>query len=123
MTFDEIKRKIIYAPARSAWARGVKEYALEMLNELDKNSYTITAPEDIERALLNGAKDWEQYSWGECSLISDEAIAVRLYAPWELKKTQRGWCRPNSREDWLDVQTRALYQAANLIKRAASGAV
>ena len=68
-------------------------------------------------ALLNGAKDWSQYSWGGCSLIYDPDIASRLCCPSELKKTRNGERRPNSREEWLDVQARALYQAANRVYR------
>ena len=61
--------------------------------------------------MLNGAKDWNQYSWGALSLIYDCDIAERLSAPSELKKTRGGERRPNSREEWLDVQARALQQA------------
>lgn len=34
----------------------------------------------------------------------------------ELKRTDRGMNNPNSRETWLDVQARALYQACNRIR-------
>lgn len=35
----------------------------------------------------------------------------------ELKKTRHGERRPNSREEWLDTQARALYQACNRVAR------
>ena len=66
---------------------------------------------------LDGAADWSQYSWGSCSLIYDSDIAERLCCPSELKKTRNGERRPNSREEWLDVQARALRQAANRVCR------
>ena len=41
----------------------------------------------------------------------DGDIAAALCTPSELKKTRNGERRPNSREEWLDVQARALHQA------------
>ena len=63
-------------------------------------------------ALLNGADNWAQYSWGGCSFIYDGYIADRLCTPSEWKKTNGGLRRPNKNELWLDVQARALRQAA-----------
>ena len=77
-------------------------------------------PKMIERELLNGAQDWHQYSWGGSSLIYDRNIAARLCTLTELKKTHNGERQPNSREEWLDVQARALFQAAQMILRIAS---
>ena len=76
---------------------------------------------ELDRAMLNGASDWAQYSWGGCSFIYDDDIAAALCTPSELKKTDNGRRRPNNHEQWLDVQARALYQAAELIKRIARG--
>lgn len=98
---------------RSAWNEGVKEYALEMLEDFARDHGEDTAPTMAD--LLNGADNWEQYSWGGCSLIYDGDIAERLCTPSELKRTRNGERRPNSREEWLDVQARALNQAARRI--------
>lgn len=110
---------------RSAWNRGVNLYALELLEELEEaidNGYfdpeDLAAPKLVERQLLNGAADWNQYSWGGCSLIYNGDIAERLCCPSELEKTRHGERRPNSREEWLDTQARALFQASNRVKRA-----
>ncbi len=92
-------------PARSAWARGAKEYAKEIAQDYPD--------------MLNGAKDWNQYSWGGCALIYDEDIARRLCIPSELKKTNNGNRRPKGREEWLDLQARALYPAARMVERLA----
>jgi hypothetical protein len=109
---------------RSAWDRGVNVYALELLEELEEaidhgyfDAEDLVAPKLLERQLLNGASDWSQYSWGGCSLIYNGDIAERLCCPSELKKTRDGERRPNAREEWLDVQARALYQASNRVKR------
>lgn len=106
------------AKNRSAWSRGVNAYADDMLDDLlDWHPETVEhgTRADVETALLNGAKNWSEYSWGGCALIYDEDIAARLCTPSELKKTRNGERRPNSREEWLDVQARALRQAARLV--------
>lgn len=110
---------------RSAWQRGVTAYALELLEELTEsaaNGY-ITADQladrhEIQKALLNGASDWSAYSYGGSALIYNGDIAERLCSPSELKRTRNGERRPNSRETWLDVQARALSQAAARVIRA-----
>lgn len=121
----EVINTIETKKTRSAWDRGVNAYALEMLEELAFNfEHGYITDDDlcnsklIRKALLNGAEDWQQYSWGGCSLIYDPDIAERLCCPSELRKTRNGERRPNSREEWLDVQARALYQACNRICKA-----
>lgn len=98
---------------RSAWDKGVNIYAYELVEFIETIPTNI---KEVETVLLNGAENWSQYSWGGCSLIYDSDIAERLCTPSELKKTKNGERRPNSREEWLDVQARALYQACNRIK-------
>lgn len=105
----------------SAWRRGVKAYAFDLLHDLqDIATWGGRIPEpgnECRNLLLNGARDWREYSWGGCSLVYNGDIAERLCAPSELKKTRNGERRPNSREEWLDVQARALYQACNRLCR------
>ena len=120
--FDIIRAALDAHRARSAWGRGVKAYAAELLEELEELSLGgYFAADDISdktkatAAMLNGAKDWRQYSWGGSALIYDGDIAERLCNPSELKKTRGGERRPNAQEDWLDVQARALGQAARLV--------
>lgn len=123
---NDLRKAVNAENARSAWSRGVKAYALELVDELEEaieNGYfeaeDLEAPKLLRKQLLNGASDWDQYSWGGCSLIYDSDIAERLCSPSELKKTRNGERRPNSREEWLDTQARALYQASNMICRIA----
>lgn len=61
--------------------------------------------------MLNGAQDWDNYSYSGSALIYNKDIANRLCTMSELKRTRNGEFKPNSRETWLDVQARALYQA------------
>ena len=108
----ELVATITAMPARSAWRRGVKTYALEMI---EKAEGELAAVADLQKELLNGAANWREYSYGGCALIYDGEIAERLCAPSEYAKTRQGGRAPNSRETWLDVQARALGQAATLI--------
>ena len=103
---------------RSKWGEGVKLYALDLLEDLYyiEEGETITS-DKIKSLLLNGASDWNAYSWGGCSLIYNGDICERLATPSEQKKTRNGERRPNAKEEWLDTQARALYQASNLIYR------
>ena len=106
-TNKELTAIITATPARSAWRKGVKLYALEMLESAEDGFSPVS--------LLNGAENWRAYSYGGCSLIYDAEIAERLCSPSEYRKTKEGERAPNSREAWLDVQARACSQAANLI--------
>lgn len=51
-------------------------------------------------------------------MIYDCDIAETLCTPTELKRTKGGERNPNSRETWLDVQTRAAFQGWIMIERA-----
>lgn len=111
-------------PARSAWSRAIKEYAAELLSNLrGAAAYAaetgtpspLTDHEAVRAALLNGARDWSEYSWSGCALIYDGDIAARVCAPSELRRTHGGQRDPNPRETWLDVQARALYQAGAVV--------
>lgn len=122
MTTTAIRSHIETSSARSAWTKGVKCYALELLDELDEaitNGYfdesDLVSPALLRKQLLNGAESWSQYSWGGCSLIYDEDIAFRLCNPTELKRTKFGKNAPNKTETWIDTQARALHQASKLI--------
>jgi hypothetical protein len=124
MTITDLKQALASEKPRSAWERGVKEYAEELTEELENairdGYYTedkLTDRAALKTQLLNGAADWSQYSYGGSALIYDGDIAERLCSPSEYKRSREGERRPNSREEWLDVQARALYQACNMILR------
>lgn len=121
---EKLYQSIKSEKQRSAWDKGVTQYALEMVEQLGEQinggyfeELDLTESKKVRAALLNGAANWSQYSWGGCSLIYDGDIAERLCNPSELKKTRNGERRPNSREEWLDTQARALFQAANRVCR------
>ena len=112
MLSNELLNKIAGIKCRSAWSKGVKAAAYDMVESYsDGNNCNITEPEQ----LLNGAKTAKDYSYGGCALIYDYDIAERFCAPWELKRCKGGFKQPNSAENWCDVQARGIYQALCLI--------
>ena len=110
---------------RSAWDKGVTAYALELIESIaERAEYEKHYPETVAELIdyaLNGARDWDQYSWGGSALIYDCDIAERLCCPSELKRVKGGERRPNAREEWLDTQARALHQAYTRVKHAWRG--
>ena len=100
---------------RSAWDRGVHAYAIELVEDLDDGA-DLSNEVMLQKALLNGAQSWAQYSEGGCALCYNADIAERLCSPSELKRTW-GMLPPNNRETWIDCQARALWQAHKVIER------
>ena len=96
--------------ARSAWSKGVKAFAFDLLDNLEGRDIT-------KDNLLNGASNWSAYSYGGCAFIYDADIAEHLSTPSELKARKGGDWQPSKNETWLDVQARALSQACSLILR------
>ena len=117
---NELRKLVKEIPNTSAWKRGVKEYTDELLDNLEeKAQYYERLPrneKELKEWLLNGAMDWEDYSYGGCSLIYDGDIAERLCTPSEFRKKNGGRIRPNRYETWLDEQAKALNYACLRIK-------
>lgn len=86
MKIKEMISKIEGLKVRSAWDKGVKVYAIELLEELEniENTDNIT-----EKILLNGATNWSEYSWSGCSLIYNDDICERLCTESEKKRTKK----------------------------------
>ena len=130
--YVEEARRILEARVdRSKWDKAVTEDAIDLLDtvndhceqvtrkfaETEEGGHAHTLDLFVSRVALmnimkNGAKSWSAYSWGGCGLVYDSDIAEHYCTPSELKKVRGGERRPNSREEWLDVQARALRQAA-----------
>ena len=118
----KIKNFIKHEPSRSKWERAVRDYALEMVSQCDEKDITSY------KQLLNhaDAKNMTDYaiaqdlSEGGCFEICNADIAKRLCTPSELKRVMRkdGTVRDLPHESWIDVQTRAVYQAILLLERA-----
>lgn len=121
----DFKKELAGSKANSAWSKGVREYAQELFSDWAENRgladgdaiYVVVT----ERDLLNGAKSWRQYSYGGCSLIFDGDICERLCSPSIQKRCCYGEKQLSSAETWLDLQAKALKQAARLVLRTANG--
>ena len=105
---------------RSAWSKAVTLYALDLLEDIQGHAneherFPVDGAE-LELWALNGANNWHHYSAGACSLVWSGDIAARVCTPSMYKRKHGGAYEPNSRETWLDVQARALYQACNRIR-------
>lgn len=103
-------------PGRSAWSNGVRAYAHELADNLaERASDEKRMPGNVTEVkawLLDGARDWAEYSYGGCSLIYDDDIVERLCTPGERRRYEAGKLQ---NVNWLDVQARALYQAARIV--------
>ena len=108
-TVDEARARVEASKARSAWERGVKEYALELMQDLDGGEALDL--ETLERRLLNGAENWQHYSAGASALVYDEDIAERLFPPSRQKRAVNAG-------GLIEAQGRALAQAYYLTRRA-----
>ena len=119
INLSELSAKIENLKTRSAWKKGVKEYAAELVEKLEEYAGYNGTPGVIEvnnpagflEICLNGAQDWEQYSKGGMSLVYNRTIAERLCTKSELKRVNGGERMPNRFNDWCDIQARALRQA------------
>ena len=61
MRKNELLEAINNSKARSAWNKGVKIYAYELVESLEVEEIPQDKTE-LKSLLLNGAADWKQYS-------------------------------------------------------------
>lgn len=94
-----------YRKNESAWNRGVRDYAFELLEELPDEYYFAceNASEaeqtlkELRKILLNGANSWIEYSEKGCSYIYDYDIAKALCSPSEFIRTNEGANKINNK--------------------------
>lgn len=116
MKYDRIRtlQSINARKSRSAWGRAVNEYAYELAERIEEGE-EFKDINSLVKALLNGARDWREYSEGGCSLISDYEIAKRLCTPSEFKKKKYGKLPPSRGMSWIELQARALSMASSIV--------
>ena len=117
---NELRKLVEEFPNTNAWKRGVKEYADELLDNLEEkaqlNGRLPKDEKELKEWMLNGAMDCKDYSYTYCSLKSNRQIAERLCNPSELKKKGGGRIVPKRGETWFDEQSEALCHAYLRIK-------
>jgi len=127
ITVNDVQNHIKNLKARhsSRWLEAVKEDAVDLLDKyIEWHGENASFKKENIKELLNGAENWNQYSYGGLALVDDSRIAAHYCAPSELKKFgyvdygngfESIGSHPSSKETWLDVQARALRQAEMLI--------
>lgn len=112
MTINEISDKIYASSDNTRWNNGVCNYAVELLEGyISDNGLSIWDDADrlkamTEDRLLNGAKDWDDFSRSGNSHIYHDDISMRLLG----RKATAGQTR-----DWFGIQGKALEQAAEML--------
>lgn len=113
----ELLNAIEHKSTRSAWSKGVKKYACEVVDAIETDAFAFESTEELKRILLNGARDWAQYSEGGCALVYNQDIAERLLTPSELRKFSDKF--GNLKHDdmrYIRLQAQALTQAWMIIR-------
>lgn len=98
--------------ARSAWSRGVRAYALDLLDNIEEMSNYGEYLAISEEVALNGAGCWSNYAAGGCGLVYTSAILDRLCTASELRRLSRS---SRCDIDAIELEGRALFQAWRLI--------
>lgn len=101
--------------------KAVLDDAIELLDNLKETSYQINSLKDVRKALLNGARDWDQYSYGGCALIYDGDIAEHYLS--EDKQQDFKFKRGPEKGCWngiklLDFQATCLREASRACLKA-----
>ena len=113
-TYTEIYNLLTQEKPRSAWSRGVNNIAMdivsEILEEYDGNEEPHFYHVDDFARHFYGVSLREAVDGG-CFLCYDYDIAKNFCTPSELNRVKNGERNPNSRETWLDVLYRGVYQA------------
>ena len=97
---------------RCAWDRGVVQYVEDFLQWLEEEelSASLENTKQLRAVLLNGAKDWKDYSDSGSALIWSKDIAERLCTSAQLRDF-RARVPHMLNLDWFELQSRALHQA------------
>ena len=95
MNIEELKNKLNEEEkkARGTYNKAIYQYAFELVDNIADN-YITTAEElehlenitNLKERALNGATNWNQYSWGGCSLCYNYDILQRLFCKSIAKK-------------------------------------
>lgn len=117
MKTTELQNKLNNLKTRSAWDKGIKEYAYMLLQVYEDNHIEEITKEDIKniKQKYYGVGSWLEISYSGSLLCYDEDIARTLCTPSELKRTDNGRLAPNRHESWLGCQARAAWQAQRLL--------
>ena len=77
---EQVRKELNKWNDRSAWNKGVAEYALELRDNADyalQSGRQLNNLSEWKEVMLNGATDWKEYSYGGFALIYNEDIAKK----------------------------------------------
>jgi hypothetical protein len=126
VTFNQLLTAVKRYKFRSKWDKGVQLYAIDMIKLVEsKPREKILDTSDLEKKLLHYDLTWGYYSARQ-GLSSERKIAERLLTSKELEEyhtPNKEWdywdYRKSTRDErmFYEIQTRAIRQAFELIKR------
>ena len=101
--------------------KAILDDAIALLDNLKYTSYQINTLKDVRKALLNGARDWNQYSYGGCALVYNYDIAKHYLS--EDKQQDFKFKRGPEKGCWngiklLDFQATCLREASRACLKA-----
>lgn len=110
MTKQDLIKQIEQWKPRSAWDKGVKELMFMIVEHECRDFIDDFKTIDTHKIdeLISLAKEW---SYNGELWIYDQQLAEQFCTPSELKRVKGGKFPPNSKEQWVDLQARACYQA------------
>lgn len=118
-TICEIWGALNAAPRRTAWERGVLQYASDLfgayVDSRDITDLNVRIGKISEADLLRGAESWQQYGAMGRALIWDRDICLRLGTKYQIQKTERGQKQPSRGGTWKELQVKALGEAAQIV--------
>ena len=118
-TVGEIWCALNAVPRRTAWERGVMQYASDLFGAyVDSRGITdlvVRIGKISEADLLRGADSWRQYGEMGHAFIWDRDICLRLGTKYQIQKTERGQKQPSRGGTWKELQAKALGEAARIV--------
>ena len=97
---------------RSAWARGVRETAFDILENLECE-YIPAEHDQLLAVVLDGARDFKEWAEGGCGLVYNYDICHRYCTPSEIVRYKDGEREPKG--GWISIEALAGKQAFDLI--------
>ena len=120
---DEIAYQIVHRPWAGQFESQTLYYAFELLDRISEETdlQNVQSFADLQTKCLAGAPNWNRYSYGGFSLISEYEIAKRFLPNLCGDETPKP---PHGAPDWMAVQAKVLPLACrrlwNAIRKAQS---
>ena len=114
--YNDIIEVLNGLPVATKRGEAVRDYAVLLCEQAQEQGEEVAPqdPQELRRILLNGAKDWAQFSRGGCALVYNGDIAAALYEGDQLARVMK---YGGDGEQLLAEQAQVLAQAADLIEK------